>query len=47
MTAFVLHHTDPARNMRGFYIRDVQPNLFGLGCLIREWDRKGQGGPVR
>jgi predicted DNA-binding WGR domain protein len=47
MSAFILHRTDPARNMRRFYLLDVQPDLFGQWCLIREWGRKGQGGQVR
>jgi predicted DNA-binding WGR domain protein len=47
MTRFILHRTDPARNMRRFYLLDVQPDLFGHWCLIREWGRIGQPGQVR
>jgi len=47
MTAVILHRNDPARNMRRFYLLDVQPDLFAQWCLIREWGRTGQGGQVR
>ncbi len=33
--------------MRRFYLLDVQPDLFGQWCFIREWGRMGQGGQVR
>jgi predicted DNA-binding WGR domain protein len=36
MTALILHRIDPSRNMRRFYLLDVQPDLFGQWCLIRE-----------
>jgi predicted DNA-binding WGR domain protein len=36
-----------ARNMRRFYLLDVQPDLFRRWCLIREWGRIGQSGQVR
>jgi len=47
MTAVILHRTDPARNMSRFYRLDVQPDLFGQWCLIREWGRIGSAGQVR
>jgi predicted DNA-binding WGR domain protein len=47
MTAVTLHRADPARNMRRFYLLDVQPDLFGQWCFIREWGRIGQPGQVR
>ncbi|MGH6834124.1 MAG: WGR domain-containing protein [Methylocella sp.] len=33
--------------MRGFYRLDVQPDLFGQWCFIREWGRIGRAGQVR
>lgn len=47
MSAIILHRTDPARNMRRFYRLDVQPDLFGQWCFIREWGRIGSTGQVR
>ena len=29
MTALILHRTDSTRNMRRFYLLDVQRDLFG------------------
>ena len=45
--AIILHRTDPAKNMRRFYRLDVQPDLFGQWCFIREWGRIGRAGQVR
>ncbi|QBD75167.1 WGR domain-containing protein [Ktedonosporobacter rubrisoli] len=42
-----LYHIDPARNMKRFYRLDLQPDLFGNQCLIREWGRIGRPGQVR
>ena len=48
MTAAVtLFRTDPARNMRRFYCMDVQPDLFGAWCFVREWGRIGRAGQMR
>ncbi len=47
MTAITLRRSDPARNMRRFYRLDVQPDLFGQWCLIREWGRTGAAGQTR
>ena len=47
MGAIILHRIDPALNMRRFYRLDVQPDLFGFWCLVREWGRLGQAGQVR
>ena len=47
MSATVLHRTDPEKNMRRFYRLDVQPDLFGQWCFIREWGRIGRAGQVR
>jgi predicted DNA-binding WGR domain protein len=33
--------------MRRFYLLDVQPDLFGDRCLVREWGRIGQPLQVR
>ncbi len=47
MSAIILHRTDPAKNMRRFYRLDVQPDLFGQWCFIREWGRIGRAGQER
>jgi predicted DNA-binding WGR domain protein len=47
MSAVTLHRIDPARNMRRFYRLDVQPDLFGAWCVVREWGRINQGGQMR
>jgi len=47
MTEIILHRTDHAKNMRRFYRLDVQPDLFGQWCFIREWGRIGRAGQVR
>jgi predicted DNA-binding WGR domain protein len=44
MSAITLHRIDAARNMRRFYLLDVQPDLFGQWCFIREWGRTGSAG---
>jgi predicted DNA-binding WGR domain protein len=36
MSAVTLYRTDPARNMARFYHLDLQPDLFGSWCVIRE-----------
>lgn len=38
MNAVTLYRIDPAKNMHRFYRLDVQPDLFGAWCLVREWD---------
>lgn len=43
----VLRRVDAAKNMRRFYRLDVQPDLFGQWCFIREWGRIGSAGQVR
>ena len=43
-TRLKLHRIDPARNMRRFYLMQVQPDLFGGASLIREWGRIGSSG---
>jgi predicted DNA-binding WGR domain protein len=47
MSAVTLHRCDPARNMWRYYRLDVQPDLFGQWCLIREWGRLGVAGQTR
>ena len=47
MTAVTLTRTDHARRMARFYVLDVQPNLFGAWCFIREWGRIGRPGQLR
>jgi len=44
--AITLFRTDPARNMRRFYRLDVQRDLFGAWCLMREWGRIGRSGQL-
>jgi predicted DNA-binding WGR domain protein len=47
MTALTLTRSDPARNLHRYYRLDVQPDLFGAWCFIREWGRIGRAGQVR
>ncbi len=42
-----LYRTDPARNMWRYYHLDIQRDLFGAWCFIREWGRDGQAGQTR
>ncbi len=42
MTALTLYRTDPARNMARFYHLDLQQDLFGTWCVVREWGRIGR-----
>jgi predicted DNA-binding WGR domain protein len=44
MTATLLYPIDPAKRMHRFYRVDVQPDLFGQWCLMREWGRIGRRG---
>ena len=45
-TAVTLFRTDPAQNMSRFYHMDVQPDLFGAWCFVREWGRIGRAGQL-
>jgi predicted DNA-binding WGR domain protein len=47
MNAVTLTRSDSARNMRRYYRLDVQPDLFGAWCCVREWGRIGQAGQTR
>ena len=40
----VLYRVDRARRIYRFYRLDVQPDLFGAWCLMREWGRIGTQG---
>jgi predicted DNA-binding WGR domain protein len=45
--AITLRRTDAGRNMFRFYRLDVQPDLFGAWCVLREWGRIGAAGQTR
>lgn len=47
MTRTVLYRIDRASNMYRYYRLDVQPDLFGAWCVVREWGRVGRGGQMR
>lgn len=47
MNAVVLYRIDTARRMHRYYRMDVQPDLFGQWCLMREWGRIGSAGQAR
>lgn len=47
MHSLMLYRIDQARNMQRFYHLDIQPDLFGNHCLIREWGRIGRPGQAR
>ena len=47
MTGLTLTRADPAKNLHRFYRLDIQPDLFGAWCFIREWGRIGSAGQVR
>ena len=47
MDALILYRTDRNKRMHRFYRMDVQPDLFGQWCLIREWGRIGSSGQLR
>ncbi len=47
MDAITLHRFAPAKNMRRFYRLEVQRDLFGQWCLVREWGRIGRAGRLR
>jgi predicted DNA-binding WGR domain protein len=47
MSAVVLRRIDAAKGMSRFYRLDVQPDLFGQSCFVREWGRIGRPGQVR
>jgi predicted DNA-binding WGR domain protein len=47
MNTVILYRIDQAKNMHRFYRLDVQPDLFGQWCLMREWGRIGSPGQTR
>jgi len=47
MNAVTLRRTDATRNMHRYYRLDIQPDLFGHWCCIREWGRVGGAGQTR
>ena len=47
MTAIILYRIDASKRMHRFYRLDVQLDLFGQWCLMREWGRIGSTGQVR
>jgi predicted DNA-binding WGR domain protein len=46
MAVTTLTRIEPARNMRRFNCLDVQPDLFGPWCCVREWGWIGRPGRV-
>ncbi len=42
MSGITLTRRDPAHNLYRYYRLEVQRDLFGAWCLIREWGRIGQ-----
>ncbi len=47
MNPLTLYRIDPTRNMQRYYHLDIQSDLFGSHCLIREWGRMGYSGQTR
>jgi predicted DNA-binding WGR domain protein len=47
MSAVVLYRIDSAKHMHRYYRMDVQLDLFGTWCLMREWGRIGRAGQMR
>lgn len=47
MNAVILYRIDISKHMQRYYRMDVQPDLFGAWCLMREWGRIGSTGQTR
>ena len=47
MNPVTLYKTDSAKNVFRFYRLDIQTDLFGNHCLIRQWGRIGKRGQMR
>lgn len=47
MNAVILYRINHERRMHRYYRMDVQPDLFGAWCLMREWGRIGSTGQTR
>lgn len=45
--ALTLIRRDADQNMHSYYRLHVQPNLFRVWCVIREWSRIGRAGQAR
>jgi len=43
----VLERRNASRNMARFYVRAIEPTLFGEMALVREWGRIGSWGRRR
>jgi predicted DNA-binding WGR domain protein len=43
----ILYRIDAAKNMWRYYRLDLQPDLFGLWLLVKEWGRVGQHGQTQ
>ncbi len=46
MNAVHLRHIDQSRNLRRFYLLDVQRDLFGSVLLVKAWGRIGAHGRI-
>jgi predicted DNA-binding WGR domain protein len=44
MNAVILYRIDRPKRMHRYYRMDVQADLFGNWCLMREWGRIGSTG---
>lgn len=42
-----LYRVDASKKMQRFYRLDLQPDLFGLWLLVKEWGRIGQPGQTQ
>jgi predicted DNA-binding WGR domain protein len=47
MNDITLYKTDPKKNVFRFYRLDIQTDLFGNPCLIRQWGRIGTAGQMK
>jgi predicted DNA-binding WGR domain protein len=42
-----LYRICPEQNMQRWYHLNIQPDLFGNSCVVKEWGRLGRSGQVR
>lgn len=47
MATIVLYRIDTAQRMHRYYRMEVQRDLFGQWCFIREWGRIDSSGQMR
>jgi len=47
MKEITLYKTDPAKNVFRLYRLDIQMDLFGNQCPIRQWGRIGERGQMK